>query len=192
MPTYYPTMRITPLPTTLVALILLTAGCKNDNAANPPPTTVTGRDPVMPQRRLVCRLRDLATGGESKSTSQDGIDVVQLGSNTTTTANVGDLLRVELQMSSGTGFEWKVAGDTANASPDPILVPKFGWKDGTGTIVPVNAQQPGGSVLCVFEFDVAQAGSRVLTFTLARSWETGVAPSDKRVLTVIVAKPSGS
>ncbi len=172
---------------------MLTTSCNNDNAANPPATTMTGRTPIAPQRRLICQLRDTVTGGESNMTSSNGVDTVQLGSTTTTTnANVGDLLRVELQMSSGTGFEWKVASDASNSSPAPILMPQFDWKNGTGMIVPVNAQKPGGSVLCIFEFDVSQAGSSVLTFTLARSWEKGVPPADKRVLTVNVSKPSGT
>ncbi|MDA1263346.1 MAG: protease inhibitor I42 family protein [Planctomycetota bacterium] len=180
------------LLSTTVLILLVTTSCNKDNAANPPAETITGRTPIAPQRRLICQLRDAVTGGESKTTSSNGVDTVQLGSTTTTTANVGDLLRVELQMSSGTGFEWKVSGESSNSNPAPILMPKFTWKNGTGTIVPVNAQKPGGSVLCIFEFDVSQAGSSVLTFTLARSWETGVPPADKRVLTVNVVNPTGS
>lgn len=185
-------MRTSLLSATTILIMFFTTSCNQDNAANAPATTLSGRTPIAPQRRLICQLRDAVTGGESKITSSNGIDTVQLGSTTTTNANVGDLLRVELQMSSGTGFEWKVAGDASNSSPAPILVPQFNWANGAGMIVPVNAQKPGGSVLCIFEFDVSQAGSSVLTFTLARSWETGVPPADKRVLTVNVAKPSGS
>ena len=180
------------LLSTTAILILASTSCNKDNAANPPAETITGRTPIAPQRRIICQLRDTVTGGESKITSSNGVDTVQLGSTTTTKANVGDLLRVELQMSSGTGFEWKVASDASNSSPAPILLPQFNWSNGTGTITPVNAQKPGGSVLCIFEFDVSQAGSSVLTFTLARSWEKGVPPADKRVLTINVANPSGS
>jgi len=180
------------LLSTTAILLLTTTSCNKDNAANPPAETITGRTPIAPQRRIICQLRDTVTGGESKTTSSNGVDTVQLGSTTTTKANVGDLLRVELQMSSGTGFEWKVASDPSNASPAPILLPQFNWSNGTGIITPVNAQKPGGSVLCIFEFDVSQVGSSVLTFTLARSWEKGVPPADKRILTVNVVKPSGS
>jgi len=188
---YYSFMRNILLATTAI-LILVSASCNRDNAANPPAETITGRTPIAPQRKIICQLRDTVTGGESKITSVNGLDIVQLGSTTTTNVNVGDLLRVELQMSSGTGFEWKVASDASNASPAPILLPQFNWSNGTGTITPVNAQKPGGSVLCIFEFDVSQAGTSVLTFNLARSWEKGVPPADKRVLTVDVAKTSGS
>lgn len=188
---YYSLMRNIILSTTAL-LLFVSASCNRDNAANPPAETITGRNPIGPQRKIICQLRDTVTGGESKITSVNGLDIVQLGSTTTTNVNVGDLLRVELQMSSGTGFEWKVASDASNASPAPTLLPQFNWSNGTGTITPVNAQKPGGSVLCIFEFDVSQAGTSVLTFNLARSWEKGVPPADKRVLTVHVAKPSGS
>ena len=67
-------------------------------------------------------------------TSSNGVDTVQLGSTTTTNTNVGDLLRVELQMSSGTGFEWKVASDASNSSPAPIACCS-GGQPGVGSVV---------------------------------------------------------
>lgn len=119
---------------------------------------------------------------------------MHLDASTTTTANVGDMVRVELEMNSGTGYQWTVGGDNAQRSPSPapILVPQFDWKSGTGQTVPITPNMPGGPVHCIFEFNASQAGSTTLIFSLTRSWEKGVPPTDKRVLIVNVGNPNGS
>jgi len=155
------------------------------NSSSPPPTTITGGSAILPQRRLICRLREAVTGDNSTTPAPAlaHADIIQLDSSTTTTAAVGALVRVELQMSSGTGYRWIVGTDKAHTNPAPVLTPQFDWTQATGLETPLNVGVPGGLVQCAFDFTATQAGSTTLTFKLARSWEAD-APAKTVVLTV--------
>lgn len=166
-----------------VMLSLITA-C---NSSSPPPTTITGGTAILPQRRLICRLREGVTG--DNSTTPANADIIQLDASTTTTATLGALVRVELQMNSGTGYRWIVGTDTAHTNPAPLLKPMFDWTQATGLETPLNPAMPGGLVQCVFDFTANQVGSTTLTFKLARSWEAD-SPAKTVVLTVKIVPAS--
>lgn len=161
------------------------------NSSSPPPTTITGGTAILPQRRLICRLREAVTGDHSTTPAPAlaHADIIHLDSSTTTTATVGALVRVELQMSSGTGYGWIVGTDKAHTNPAPVLTPQFDWTQATGLETPLNLVMPGvpgvpgGLVQCAFDFTATQAGSTTLTFKLSRPWEAD-APAKTVVLTV--------
>lgn len=142
-------------------------------------------------------MRENVTGSDQPSVP--GVDVVQLDETTTAAAHVGDKVRVELRMNTGTGYEWKCVGcvntptSTGQSTTTPsVLTPHFDWSKGLGENTSTGAGIAGGPVICVFEFSAAEAGSCTLTFQLARPWETGVKPADTRALTVNVARQGGS
>lgn len=174
----------TPLALVLITLTattpLLLTGCGGNQ-----PKTITGNTPILPQRRLLCRIREAVTG--------DGTTDVQLDANTTIELKVGHSARLELEAASGTGFEWRLTGwrEGPNTSATAGLVPafvtaNFDWSTGVGTVEPVKAGTPGGPSNWVFEVTGSQPGATTLDFTLARSWEKGQAPADRRSVTIEV------
>lgn len=173
-------------PTTIVLLIatasssLLLAGCGGNQ-----PKTITGNEPILPQRRMICRLREAVTG--------DGTEDVKLEKNTAIACKVGHHVRLELEAASGTGFEWRLTGwreganSSATAGAKPTFVTAdFDWATGAGKVEPVKPGTPGGPSFWVFEATGKQAGAITLDFALARSWEKGQAPADQRSVTIVV------
>ncbi len=142
-------------------------------------------------------MRELATG--SNESAQSGVDLVHLAATASATARVGDLVRVELMMNAGTGFEWKCTScvntpDSTGQATSALMVltPKFDLTKGLGNCSPTTTGTTGGPVRCDFEFTATQIGSSSATFELARPWEKGVAPVDTRTLTVHVTAAGGS
>jgi len=173
-------------PTTIVLLIatastsLLFSGCGGNQ-----PKTITGNEPILPQRRMICRIREAVTG--------DGTEDVKLEKNTAIATKVGHHVRLELEAASGTGFEWRLTGwreganssATAGATPS-FVTSDFDWSTGAGKVEPVKAGTPGGPANWIFEITGKQAGAITLDFALARSWEKGQAPADQRSVTIVV------
>lgn len=177
-----PAMQRTLFRLSTIALLLTAsalAGCSSDG-----PTTVGGNTPILPQRRMICRIREAVTG-ESQS-SPAGLDIVHLDASTTAHASVGDTLRVELKMNAGTGYQWKFLGFSPPTSTPNPLTPQFDTTSSTGETVPVPTGLAGGPVFCVFEFRAQGVGSSTLNFALARGWEADTAPTDSRTLTLQV------
>lgn len=143
-----------------------------------------GNTPILPQRRMICRIREAVTG--DKQSSPPGIDIVHLDASTTMAAMNGDTLRVELKMSAGTGYQWRFVGFAPPTSTPNALEPLFDLTAATGETVAVETGVVGGPVYCVFEFKATAKGSSTLNFALLQLWETQVAPADARALTVTV------
>lgn len=173
-------------PTTILLLLatvstsLLFAGCGGNQ-----PKTVTGGEPILPQRRMICRIREAVTG--------DGTEDVKLEKNTAIACKVGHHVRLELEAASGTGFEWRLTGwreganTSATAGAKPTFVTAdFDWATGAGKVEPVKPGTPGGPAHWIFEITGKQPGAITLDFALARSWEKGQAPADQRSVTVVV------
>ncbi len=148
----------------------------------PQPTTITGNTPILPQRRLIARIRQTVTG--ENSAIPPGSDVIVLDATSSSTATVGQLVVVELAMSSGTGYSWRCI-DAANATS--VLTPKFDATKGNGVEHAVDGSRPGGTVSCVFSFTALAAGTATLTFDLVRPWEKDAPPTDRRILTLEVS-----
>jgi predicted secreted protein len=149
------------------------------------PKTVTGGEPILPQRRMICRIREAVTG--------DGTEDVKLEKNTAIACKVGHHVRLELEAASGTGFEWRLTGwreganTSATAGATPMFVTAdFDWATGAGKVEPVKPGTPGGPSHWIFEFTGKQPGAITLDFALARSWEKDQAPADQRSVTVVV------
>ena len=165
----------------MLALLTAVVGCSSDS---PPPETISGRPAILPQRRLVARLREAVTGGNQ--TPPAGSDVVILDASATSSASVGDLLVVELAMSAGTGYQWKCVRATDSAA---VVSPKFDAAAGAGVEKPRSQGLAGGPVDCIFEFSVVGPGTATLSFELVRPWEKDAAPADRRTLTLTVTAP---
>lgn len=174
----------------LVTSLLLAsvAGCRSQDGSQT--ETLSGRPAIMPARRLVCRLREDATGKPKAA----GVDEILLDRSTSMTAAVGDTIRVELKTNAGTGYHWIFVGcddrpaSGATSVAPTVAVPGFDWKSGQ---VPASAaDRPGGPVLHVFEFSAASPGRSTLAFALVRPWEKDTPPADRRQLSVQV-KPAG-
>ena len=90
----------------LVTSLLLAsvAGCRAQDGSQT--ETLSGRPAIMPARRLVCRLREDATGKPKAA----GVDEILLDRSTSMTAAVGDTIRVELKTNAGTGYQWIFVG----------------------------------------------------------------------------------
>ncbi len=172
--------------TTTIILLLLTASTSLPLAAcgGKQPKTIEGTEPILPQRRLLCRIREAITG--------DGTEDVKLEKNTSIAVKVGGQVRLELEAASGTGFEWRLTGwrvgnvsATAGATPT-FITADFDWTTGIGKVEPVKPGTPGGPNCWIFEITGKQAGAVTLDFALARSWEKGQAPADQRSVTIVV------
>lgn len=143
------------------------------------PKTVTGGTPVLPQRRMICRIREAI----SPSTPKGPVDEILLDETSSMTANAGDVLRVELKRSSGTGYEWQLSKDSGSFTP--VLKADFDAASGKGRAEPQQNGMPGGPVLDVFDFTASTAGSTRLVFVLVRPWEMDK-PGDRRELLITV------
>lgn len=143
------------------------------------PKTVTGGTPVLPQRKMICRIREAI----SPSTPKGPVDEILLDETSSMTANAGDVLRVELKRSSGTGYEWQLSKDSGSFTP--VLKADFDAASGKGRAEPQQNGVPGGPVLDVFDFTASTAGSTRLVFVLVRPWEMDK-PGDRRELLITV------
>ncbi len=159
-----------------LALVCLSIACVS---CQDQPKTVTGGTPVLPQRKLICRIREAI----SPSTPNGPVDEILLDETSSMTANAGDVVRVELKRSSGTGYEWQLSKDSRSFTP--VLKADFDAANGKGQAEPQSNGLPGGPVLDVFNFTASTAGSTRLVFVLVRPWEMDK-PSDRRELLVTV------
>lgn len=113
------------------------------------------------------------------------IDVEKTTSNTVlktdvqNSVTVGQQFNVVLEDNPSTGYEWTYKIDSDNVK----LVKQFVSKDGSGT-----AENPivGAPSEVTWTFTAASAGTYTITFTQARSWETGVAPAQTMKYVVVV------
>jgi len=176
-----------PMRTPTLAVLLL--GCVSSSlffsGCDQPPKTITGREPILPQRRVLSRIREAVTG--------DGTEVVKLDKSTSIAAKVGQSIRLELEAASGTGFEWRLTGwrEGGNSSATAGAVPAFvkadfDWATGAGKVEPEKSGTPGGPSNWIFEITGTQPGAITLDFALARSWEKDQAPADQRSVTIVV------
>ncbi|NBX36162.1 MAG: hypothetical protein EBR10_02925 [Planctomycetes bacterium] len=147
------------------------------------PKTVTGGTPVLPQRKMICRIREAIAPSEPKGP----VDEVLLDETSSMTVNIGDTVRVELKRSSGTGYEWQLAKDSRSFAP--MLKANFDVASGKGRAEPQANGMPGGPVLDVFDFTASTAGSTRVLFVLVRPWEMEK-PADRRELLVTVVGSS--
>jgi len=168
--------------------------CQN-NGDSSQPTTLTGRTPIAPQRRLIARIREDVTGDTKSQALPAGTDLVVLDASTSTSMKVGDTLSVQLKANSGTGYQWIFAGcDNKPTTPAPsqdntptVLKPLFDFRKGEGKVQSTDAGKPGAPANWIFELNAAQSGSTTLHFALVRPWEKGVKPIDMRTLKVSVS-----
>ncbi len=170
--------------TALLAVTLLSVlglpGCGGNQ-----PKTISGNTPILPQRRLLCRIREGVLG--------DGTEDVKLDASTSVDAKVGETVRIELEAAGGTGFEWRAIGwtegsntsSTVGATP-MVATANFDWSTGAGTVVPAKNDVVGGPTNWAFEVKAVQPGALTITFALARSWEKDQKPADQRTLTINV------
>jgi len=182
-PVHFHPMRTLPTIVLLLATVatsLLFPGCGGNG-----PRTITGNEPILPQRRMICRIREAVTG--------DGTEEVKLEKNTAIAAKVGQHIRLELEAASGTGFEWRLTGwrEGGNSSATAGAVPAFvkadfDWSTGSGKVEPAKSGTPGGPSNWIFEITGKQSGAITLDFALARSWEKDQAPADQRSVTIVV------
>jgi predicted secreted protein len=171
-------------------VLLIAAGIIELTACSgPQPQTVTGRTAILPQRRLIARVREAVTGDQTKVPAD--ADVIVMDSSTVATARVGDVIAIELPMQSGTGYAWHCI-DAAKASQ--FVSATFDAKAGKGVEQPIDGSRLGGTVNCLFEFKAVGEGRATLTFDLVRAWEKDAVPADRRLLTleVIAANPAGN
>lgn len=159
-----------------IALVCISIACVS---CQDQPTTVTGGTPILPQRKMICRIREAI----SPSTPKGPVDEILLDETSSMTANAGDTVRVELKRSSGTGYEWRLSKDSGSFAP--VLKADFDAASGKGRAEPQANGTPGGPVLDVFDFTASTAGSTRLLFVLVRPWEMDN-PGDRRELLITV------
>lgn len=159
-----------------IALVCISIACVS---CQDQPKTVTGGTPILPQRKMICRIREAV----APSTPKGPVDEILLDETSSMTANAGDTVRVELKRSSGTGYEWRLSKDSGSFAP--VLKADFDAASGKGRAEPQANGTPGGPVLDVFDFTASTAGSTRLLFVLVRPWEMDN-PGDRRELLITV------
>lgn len=101
--------------------------------------------------------------------------VIDRGVVKTSTVNVGDLFRVTIDSNPTTGYSWKPKFDSS--------VLEFV----TSTYVATDANIVGGGGTERFDFRALKVSSQTdIVFDYTRSWETGVAPAERRTFRMIV------
>ena len=103
-----------------------------------------------------------AESSSSSSGSSSGSSSVS--SSSTSAAAQGDVVTIGLDYAAGTGFEW-----TCSEEPEGIV-------EIIGQVTESKSSEEnisGGPLQERFTFRAVKPGEVVLTFTLARSWETG-------------------
>jgi len=158
----------------VVGFLLALASCDADRG---PDTELASARSSNEMGVTTHRVLSLATETATSATDKP-VEGRVLGLESTREVDVplGNIFRVELQGTSGTGYIWncKLPAD----APLKLV--------GEASTRPIDRGVMGGRVLWVFTFQPQRAGMCVLTFDLARPWETGVPSVKTTSLTVSV------